>query len=99
MQPKYKFLLLIVALNLAYFGFVVYFATQFPRNQTAPAWFTNPLLVCGEFASHQARGQYTAENQIEHQTETRPPVRYAGIFKEKMMNEIKDSVPNEGNGY
>jgi len=44
-QPKYKFLLLIVALNLPYFGFVVYFATQFPGNQTAPAWFTNTLLV------------------------------------------------------
>lgn len=45
MQPKYKFLLVIVALNLPFYGFVVYFGAQFPRNYPAPAWCTHTLLV------------------------------------------------------
>jgi hypothetical protein len=43
-KPKYKFLLLILALQLPYFGFVGYFATQFPSNHV-PAWYADTLLV------------------------------------------------------
>jgi hypothetical protein len=44
MKPKYRFLLLILGLQLPYFGFVVYFATQFPFHH-APAWYADTLLV------------------------------------------------------
>src|SRR3954462_13365667 len=44
MKPKYQFLLLILALQLPYFGFAGYFAMQFPSNHV-PAWYADTLLV------------------------------------------------------
>jgi hypothetical protein len=44
MKPKYKFLLLILVLQLPYFGFIGYFSTQFPSNHV-PMWYADTLLV------------------------------------------------------
>jgi len=44
MKPKYKFVLLLLALQLPYFGFLGYFATQFPSSNV-PEWYTDILLV------------------------------------------------------
>ena len=35
--------------------------------------------------------QQRAENRIERQAKTRPPVRHAGIVDEEVMDEIKNS--------
>ena len=47
MNPKYRPVILLVAIVMLmapYFGFVIYYSQQFPRNQI-PAWFTNTLLI------------------------------------------------------
>src|SRR5882762_2966977 len=50
-------------------------------------------------APHQAQGQQRAENSIECQTETGPPMWYAGVFNEQVMDEIKNAVAQKGGDY
>jgi len=45
MKPKYKLLVLLLTLSLPYFGFVMYFATQFPQSKPVPVWFTDTLMA------------------------------------------------------
>jgi ribosomal protein S25 len=48
---------------------------------------------------YQAHSQERAEKRIECQAKTRPPVRHTGIVDEKVMDEIKNAVPNKGSDY
>ena len=44
MKPKYKFLLLILVLQVPYFGFIAYLVTHFPSNHI-PVRYVDTLLV------------------------------------------------------
>ena len=48
---------------------------------------------------HQVHGQQTAEGHIKCQAEARPPMWYPRIFDGEVMDEVKNSVPNQGRDH
>jgi hypothetical protein len=47
----------------------------------------------------QAKKQQPAEKHIKCHAKSRPPSRYAGVLNDETMDEVKESVPNEGGSH
>ena len=64
------------------------------------ALFLLPFLEGRSFGvSYQMQRQERTEKRIECQAKPRPPVGYTRIVDEKVMDEIKNPVPNKGCDY
>jgi len=65
------------------------------KNTTATGGIFNSRAC---MASHELRCERRAKKHIKSRTETGPPKRHSGIFDEPVMDEVKDSVPDDGAG-